>query len=265
MLPKVFDIGSFYLPSYGLLVALAFLAAIWLTTRLATREGLDPEKVSNLALGCALAGMLGGKIAMIFFDWRIYAENPSLIFTREMLQSMGVFQGGLLLAIGFAFWYMRRNGMPALATSDVFAPGLALGHGIGRIGCFLAGCCWGQQCDRPWAVVFTNPDAHEMTGVPLGIPLHPTQLYESFAEFAIFFILLRQFRHERRPGSVIGLYLVLYSIVRFLVEFVRNHEQALPFGLPFSNTQWISVATLLIGVFLMVRPGAITQPRTSAA
>lgn len=263
MHPKLIEIGHFYVPSYGFMVAMAFLAAIWITTRLAARAGLNPEKVSNLALGCALTGMLGGKLFMVLFDWRLYVNDPGKLFSLEMVQSMGVYQGGLALALAFAFWYMRRNAMPALTTCDVFAPGLALGHGIGRVGCFLAGCCWGQQCERPWAVRFTNPDANDMTGVPLDVRLHPTQLYEAFAEAIIFVILLRQFRKERRPGTVIGLYLVLYSIVRFLVEFVRHHDQALHFGL--SLTQWISIVTLFWGVILLMRARSISVPRPQEA
>lgn len=263
MFPKIIEIGGVYLPSYGLMVAIAFLAAIWITTKLAIRAGLNAEKVGNLALGCALFGMLGGKLFMVLFDWRTYLADPSQLFTREMLQSMGVYQGGLLLALGFAFWYMRRNRMPALTTADVFAPGLALGHGIGRIGCFLAGCCWGLQCDRPWAVRFTDPDANAMTGVPLNVDLHPTQLYESVAEFIIFAILMRRLRSDHRPGTIIGLYLLLYSAVRFLVEFVRNHEQSLTLGL--SLTQWISLATLGLGAILLVRANGMPAERASEA
>src|SRR3990170_2457097 len=95
---------------------------------------------------------------------------------------------------------MRRNGLPGWLTADVFAPGLALGHAIGRLGCLAAGCCWGAVCHRPWAITFNKPDAHELTGVPLGIPLHPTQLYESLAELAIFGFLYQRFGHRRRDG-----------------------------------------------------------------
>jgi phosphatidylglycerol:prolipoprotein diacylglycerol transferase len=161
---------------------------------------------------------------------------------------------------------MQRMNMPKLLTSDVFAPGLALGHAVGRLGCFSAGCCWGVQCDRAWAVTFKNPDAHELTGVPLGIPLHPTQLYEAGAELLIFAFLFWFIRRPHKTGSVIGLYLVLYSIVRFIVEFFRHHDQALPFGGPWSLTQWISLVTLLIGAGLLLKtpePAPIDSPLSS--
>lgn len=262
MLPKLIDAGSFYLPTYGVMVAVAFLIAIWLTGKLARRVGLDSETVTNLAMYCALVGMLGAKLAMFAFDWRIYGSDPSQIFTMDTLQAAGVYQGGLLLALGFAVLYIRRNGLPGWSTADVFAPGLALGHAIGRLGCLAAGCCWGAVCRRPWAITFEKPDAHELTGVPLGIPLHPTQLYESLAEFVIFGFLYYRFGRRKREGEILGWYLVLYSGVRFAVEFFRNHEQDLVSGL--SLTQWISLGTLMAGAWLLLRRGATTSPHVPA-
>lgn len=255
MLPKLIDTGSFFLPTYGVLVAIAFLTAIWITSRLARTAGLSSERVTNLAIYCALAGMAGAKLFMFLFDWRLYWNDPGQIFTFSTLQAAGVYQGGLAIALLTAVLYMRRQGLPGLQTADVFAPGIALGHAIGRLGCLAAGCCWGTQCSRPWAVTFTNRSANELTGVPLFVPLHPTQLYESGAELVIFFVLYRMFFRQHREGSVIGWYLVLYSVARFLVEFLRNHEQALPFGLPLSITQWIAVCTLIAGCWLVLRPG----------
>ncbi|HYP15552.1 MAG TPA: prolipoprotein diacylglyceryl transferase [Bryobacteraceae bacterium] len=251
MFPKLIEIGSFYLPTYGVLVALAFLCAIWVTSRIAKGFGLEPEQVTNLAVYCALAGMAGAKLFMFLFDWEIYARNPGQIFSLSTLQAAGVYQGGLLLALLVAFLYMRRTKMPALLTADVFAPGLALGHFIGRLGCFSAGCCWGTECNRSWAVTFRNPEAAELTGVPLNVPLHPSQLYEAFAELLLFFILYWFIRRPHRTGSVIGLYLAAYSLIRFAVEFFRHHEQALPGGV-LSLTQWISIGTLLLGLALLL-------------
>src|SRR5687768_5142169 len=132
MFPKLIEIGDFYLPTYGVMVALAFLVAIWLTGKLAARVGLDSEKITNLAIYCAIAGMAGAKLLMFVFDWRTYLANPREIFTLSTLQAAGVYQGGLLLALLFAFVYMKRQGLPRLLTCDVFAPGLAIGHAIGR-------------------------------------------------------------------------------------------------------------------------------------
>jgi phosphatidylglycerol:prolipoprotein diacylglycerol transferase len=156
----------------------------------------------------------------------------------------------LVAAIITAWFYMRSKGLPFLKVADLFAPGLALGHGIGRIGCFAAGCCWGKPTNLPWAVTFTNPDA-QAVGVPMGIPLHPTQLYESLSEFVICGILLFFARKNHRPGSLIGGYLALYGTVRFLVEFLREHDESNPLGLSISLEQWISLGLVAFGVWLI--------------
>ncbi|MEP6962974.1 MAG: prolipoprotein diacylglyceryl transferase family protein, partial [Acidobacteriota bacterium] len=143
MYPKLIEIGSFYLPTYGVLVAIGFLAGLTVTVKLAKRAGLNPELMTNLAVYVALAGMLGAKILMILFDWNQYAANPAQIFSFETLQAAGVFQGGLILALLTAYFYMKQQKLPILAASDAFAPGVALGHAVGRLGCFSAGCCWG--------------------------------------------------------------------------------------------------------------------------
>jgi phosphatidylglycerol:prolipoprotein diacylglycerol transferase len=250
MFPRLFHIGSFSLPSYGLLVALAFLTALWMASRFAKKRGLDSEKVVNLGVYCALMGMLGAKILMIALDPE-YRAHPGEIFSLATLQSAGIFYGGFILALVFAYFYMRRQGLPVWSTSDIFAPGLALGHGIGRIGCFAAGCCWGKPTHVAWAVTFTNPDS--TTGVPLGIPLHPTQLYEAFAEGLICLILIYVLKRAHQDGAVIGLYLVLYGLVRFGVEFLRMHDSSNPLGGPFTLEQWISLAAAAAGAWLLVR------------
>lgn len=256
MLPKLISIGGFFLPTYGVLVALAFVAGLAITVRLARQLNLPPDRVSNLAVYCAFAGLLGGKLFMFLFDFDEYWEHPGRIFTLETLQAAGVYQGGFLLAFLTAIFYLHRNHLPLGKTFDVFAPGLALGHAIGRIGCFSAGCCWGKPTSLPWAITFTKTDAHELTGVPLNVPVHPTQLYESVSNLLIFWFLWKRIHKPHVSGGIFGWYLVLYSTARFLIEFVRNHEQALQLGL--SLTQWISIGTLLLGLWLL-RPAASSQ------
>jgi phosphatidylglycerol:prolipoprotein diacylglycerol transferase len=250
MFPHLIRIGSFSLPTYGALVAIAFLTALWMTSRFAKQRGLNSEKVVNLGVYCALIGMLGAKLLMIAMD-PVYRQHPAEIFTRETLQSAGIFFGGFIAALLFAFLYMRAQKMPVLSTADLFAPGVALGHGIGRLGCFSAGCCWGKPTSLPWAVTFTSTDT--TTGVPLGVPLHPTQLYEAFAEGIICLILIRQLQTSHKDGQVIGMYLLLYGMVRFTVEFLRVHDGLNPFGGPFVLEQWISLAVAVGGAWLLTR------------
>lgn len=259
MFPKLISIGDFSLPTYGLLIAIAFLAALWVAMRLAVRSGLEREKVMNLGIYCALVGLLGAKLLMVLFDLPYFWSRPGELFSMSTLQAAGVFQGGLILAVVFAWFYTRRNKMPWLLTADAFAPGIALGHAIGRVGCLAAGCCWGVVCDRPWAITFRNPEA--TTGVPLFQPLHPTQIYEMAAELAVFVFLMWRFRVPHKPGTIIALYLAVSSVLRFAIEFFRYHEQALPFGLPLSVTQWISLGLIALGGLMLFQPRQRTVPQ----
>ncbi|MDE3195540.1 MAG: prolipoprotein diacylglyceryl transferase [Acidobacteriota bacterium] len=252
MFPRLLHIGSFSLPSYGVLVAIAFLTALWMASRFAKEKGMNSEKVVNLGVYCALMGMLGAKLMMIALDPEL-RSHPLEIFSLATLQSAGIFFGGFVVALVFAFFYMRRQKLPVLPTADIFAPGLAIGHGIGRLGCFAAGCCWGKPTNLPWAVTFRSQDA--TTGVPLNIPLHPTQLYEAFAEGIICLILLHRMKRQFRDGSIIGLYLLLYGLVRFGVEFLRMHDASNPLGGPFTLEQWISLAAAAAGAYLIFAKG----------
>jgi phosphatidylglycerol:prolipoprotein diacylglycerol transferase len=248
MFPKLIDFGGFFLPTYGVLVAVGFLAGLWIVRRLAARIPLNDEKITNLVIYCALAGLAGAKLFMFLFDWNAFMANPGDFLSLSTLQAAGVYQGGFLLALAFAIYYIRRHALPLLTTLDIFAPGIAIGHAFGRIGCFAAGCCYGTECERPWGVKFTNVEAYKMTGVPLEVSLHPTQLYEAIFNFALAGMLYWLFNRRPQPGVIFAAYLCLYSVFRFAVEFVRHHEQALTGGL--SNTQWISLATLLAGLAL---------------
>ncbi|MES1258655.1 MAG: prolipoprotein diacylglyceryl transferase [Acidobacteriota bacterium] len=257
MFPRLFHLGSFALPTYGLLVAVAFLTALWMASRFARQRGLNSENIVNLGVYCALVGMLGAKLLMIALDPEFRA-HPAEIFSFATLQSAGIFFGGFVLALIFAVFYMRAQKMPVLTTCDLFAPGVALGHGIGRLGCFAAGCCWGKPTHLPWAVTFTNQDA--TTGVPLGIPLHPTQLYEAFAEGLICLLLIWRLNKAHRAGAIIGLYLLLYGLVRFGVEFLRMHDSSNPLGGPFTLEQWIALGLAAAGAFLAFRAPAVSTP-----
>jgi phosphatidylglycerol:prolipoprotein diacylglycerol transferase len=229
------------------MVALGFLAGLWVSAKLARQSGLDSDKVVNLGVYTALAGLLGAKLLM-------FAFNPQDFFSLATLQAGGIFYGGLIGALLAGVWIVHRWKLPPGQTLDCLAPGLALGQAIGRLGCFAAGCCWGEACDRSWAVTFMDPRAHELVGVPIGTPVHPTQLYEAALGILIFLFLWRFVwqRPSRRPGIVLGWYLVLSATARFAVEFFRAHEQANPFGGPLSTAQWISIGLFALGGWLLI-------------
>ena len=229
MYPELFRIGNFPINTYGVFLALAFLSAILITVRLAGREGLPRERIYDLCLRLLLSSLVGSKLLM-FFTEPEYREHPLQLFSLDFLRSGGVFYGGLLGAVITGYFLMRRWKLPWWKTADACAPGIALGLALGRQGCFSAGCCWGKPTNLPWGVRFTEL-GHEVTGVPLGVRLHPTQLYESLAMLIVFFFLLWLHQRKKFNGEVILAYAMIYATVRFLIEFVRDDPRGDLFGL----------------------------------
>ena len=254
MFPQLLHIGSFWLGTYGVLVALGVLLGLTVAARFSAQQGIDPEKAWNLGILAILSAIVGAKLLLLLNDFSWYARHPGEIFSLATLRAGGVFYGGLIAAVAASVWYIRRHRLPVLATCDAFAPGIALGHAVGRIGCFTAGCCYGKPTSLPWGVVFTNPMAREISGTPLGVPLHPTQLYESVVEFVNFFILLWLIKHKRSDGQVIGAYMLLYGIARYLLEFLRaDPERGVVLGGWLTGTQLISILLVIIGGVLWMR------------
>lgn len=252
MYPQLVDFGSISIPTYGILVALGFLAGIALAARLARRVGAEPEKVTNLGVVLLLAAIVGAKLFMVLDNWNHYAADFSRLFSLSALRSGGVFTGGLLAAVAVAYFYTKRHGMPWLATADILAPGLAVGHAIGRLGCFAAGCCWGKECNLAWAVTFRDPVAHEFTGVPLHVPLHPTQLYEGFGTALIGLFLLWRFARPHGAGAILGAYLVAYPAFRILVEIFRaDSARPVLVGGVASTTQFVAAGLVIVGFWLL--------------
>ncbi len=251
MFPRLFQIGNFGVPTYGLLVALGVLVGLWISVRNSARRGIKPENAWDFGIAVVLAGILGSKILYLLVDWRAYAQNPREIFSLATLQAGGVFSGGLIAAFAVAAWFLRKHHMPALATCDAFAPGLAIGHAIGRIGCFAAGCCYGKPTDHFWGVTFTNPLANQLVGTPLNHALEPTQLFESAVELSIFFLLTWMFNRKKFDGQIFGAYLFLYGVARFFLEFLRDDPgRGSVFGGVLSGTQLIAIGLVLGGALI---------------
>jgi phosphatidylglycerol---prolipoprotein diacylglyceryl transferase len=248
MFPQLVHFGRFFLPTYGVLVSLGVLIGMWISVRNSERLGIDPEKAWNLGILVVLCGIAGAKLLYIINDWSYYAAHPSEIFSIATLQAGGVFSGGLLAAFIAAAWYVRKNRLPALGTCDAFSPGLALGHSIGRIGCFAAGCCYGKETHHWWAVTFTSPLANSITGTPLNVPLEPTQLFESAVELANFFLLMWLLRRRKFEGQVFGAFMFVYGVARFFLEFLRDDPgRGSVFGGAMSGTQLIAIGLVIAG------------------
>jgi phosphatidylglycerol:prolipoprotein diacylglycerol transferase len=255
-------IGPLTLHSYGVLLAAAFLAGLWIAGRQARKDGLDPNRVTDLAVYVLIAGLIGAKIMLLAVDWTYYSENPRLLLS--ILQSGGVFYGGLLAALPVAWWYARRHALEGWRTADVLAPGLVLGQAVGRLGCLAAGCCWGKPASVPWAITFTNMQASRTVGTPLDTPMHPTQLYESLAALGIFFTLLWIARRKRFHGQVTLGYVALYAVVRFVIEFYRGDaSRGFVFGGLLSTSQFISI--LMVAGVALVLPYLLKKQRVQPA
>src|SRR5712692_4809266 len=192
----------------------------------------------------------------MFFTEPEYRQNPMLLFSLDFLRSGGVFYGGRIGAVLTGYFLMRRYKLPWWKPADACAPGIALGNVLGRQGCFSAGCCWGKPTTLPWGVKFTEL-GHEITGVPTGVYLHPTQLYESFSMLIVFFFLLWLHRHRRFSGQVILLYALIYAAVRFVIEFFRDDPRGDIFGLTtltgLSTSQLIGIVVGIRALVLLIK------------
>ncbi|MEO8501040.1 MAG: prolipoprotein diacylglyceryl transferase [Vicinamibacteria bacterium] len=271
MFPKLFTIpafdvlgrhlGPFSLHMYGVVLVAALLSALWLAGRLAKQQGLDPQKVQDLGIASIIAGLVGAKLLLVVVDFDQYRASPRALL--DVLQSGGVFYGGLIGAIPVAWWYIRKHALPLFSTLDVLAPAVALGQGVGRLACFAAGCCYGAPSTLPWSVIFHNEDAHALVGVPLGIPLHPSQLYESLGCFVLLFVLLAVLKNRRFRGQVAIVYLLAYAVLRFVLEFFRGDvARGTVFGGALSTSQFIAIVVAFLA--LAALPVIAKRPQDAA-
>lgn len=260
MYPRLLELGPLTVYTYGVLLAAAYLFGLKLAMVRAKSRNLDQTRILDLGIYIIISALVGAKLLLLVTDFRTFTDNP-----RELLslaRSGGVFYGGLILAVIVALWYIRRIGLPLWTTCDVFAPGIALGHVVGRLGCLFAGCCYGKPTSVPWAITFTDPFAATNVGTPLNVPLHPTQVYEAGAEALILLVLLgTESRGRPYPGRTFWLYILLYSISRYLIEIYRGDPRG-AIGI-FSTSQFISLllAPLAIGMLLYLGRRQAPEPK----
>jgi phosphatidylglycerol:prolipoprotein diacylglycerol transferase len=218
MHPFIFKLGALKLSSYGLMLGIAFLTGMTFAKKRAAREGLDPNKIESLSVWLIIAGVVGARILYTFVEHADeYWRNPFQFFA---FHKGGLsFYGGFFLAVGTAVWFCKKHRMAFWQVADIFAPMIALGLAIAKIGCFLAGCCHGKVCDLPWAITFTHI---ESLAEPRGVPLHPAQIYESLATLAIFLGLTAFRRFKKFDGEIFLLFLIIYGVTRSALEMLRG-------------------------------------------
>lgn len=251
MYPVLFQIGPVAIYSLGVFWALGALAAVWILRLELKRCGYNPELAGTVVTAAAIAGLLGARLLFIVEQWESFTRAPfELILSGAGFSWYGGFMAGALAAA----WVFKKHNVRLTPAADLSAPALALAYGIGRIGCFLAGdATWGKVSDVPWAMAFPKAVAgwvDPLTGVPypLGVRVHPTQLYELVQSLAVFAILWSLRKKSHPPGTVFSLYLILAGAMRLIVEFWRVNP-VIGFGL--TEYQWISLALILVGIVLL--------------
>jgi phosphatidylglycerol---prolipoprotein diacylglyceryl transferase len=254
MHPVLFEFGPFTVYTYGVLVAAGFVVGLWYAYRQAPRAGLDSRKIWNLGIYGILVALAVSKLWLVFSNLDYYVAYPRALFSVATIESGGVFYGGVIGGLAWVLLYTHFQKMPFLSVLDVSAAGVALGHGIGRVGCFAAGCCYGKPTSLPWGVTFSSSAAARLSGTPLHVALHPTQLYESGAEFLNFLILIWLGARQRFSGQLIGAYFILYGVERGTIEFFRGDPgRTMMFHDSVSLMQFVSVGLILTGAFLWWR------------
>ncbi|HEU4384913.1 MAG TPA: prolipoprotein diacylglyceryl transferase [Anaeromyxobacteraceae bacterium] len=259
------------LHTYGLLLAMGFVIAIWVAQREARRQGQDAEAIGDLSFWILVAALVGSRVYYILVNWNDYFGQNALVVTRlgRIPRLLAVWEGGLVFYGGFiasvltAWWYMRRRNMPFLAYADTMIPSVALGHFFGRLGCFSAGCCWGQvsHAHVPWLAEFppeslayqsfaarADPSKYLAPDRLHTLPLHPTQLYEASGELLLFFVLVALIRPRKRfHGQVLATWLMAYAVLRTVVETFRGDvERRVVAG--WGVGAWTSIAIFAAGV-----------------
>lgn len=248
MHPILLDAGPVTIYSYGVLLASAYLLGLWLGVRRAREAGLDGNKVMDLGIWVIIAALVGAKGLLFVVDFEHFTSSREEFMS--LLRSGGVFYGGLIAASVTCIYLLRKHRLPLWHAGDLFAPGIALGYMVGRLGCLMAGCCYGKPTQVAWAITFTDPAAAMNVGTPLNVPLHPTQLYESMAGFAILLILLVIERRGRPfAGRTFWQFVLMYAISRFVIEFFRGDDRGMV--ALFSTSQIISLGLAPLSVIML--------------
>lgn len=240
MHPILFKIGPLTVYSWGFMLALAIIVAIWGIGKLFAQEGYDKERVLDITLVTVLAGLLGGRLVFILlFAWADFLANPLMFFAYNSggLVWYGAFTGGFL---GFVI-YIYKSGLKFWNVADMFAPYVALGYAMVRIGCFMWGCCYGKVTSSPLGVVFPGVD---------NLTRYPTQLFSSAINIILFILLITYYPRRKFPGQVFLLYIMGYSIYRFSIEFLRFNE-ILYHGL--SLAQYTSLGLFIAAVIIYLQ------------
>ena len=250
----LFQIGPLTVHGYGLMIAIGVLAAYMTAEFRAKKRGLDPDKIFDLAIWCVVGGVLGAKLLYLIVEIRSIIANP-----RQLLNIMDGFvvYGGIIGGIFSGYLFCKKKHISFLEHFDLVMPSIALAQGFGRIGCLLAGCCYGRETDSAFHIVF-----HNSAYAPNNVQLIPTQIIMSVLNFAHFFLLLFVAKRVKAKGQVAAVYLMCYSVGRFFLEYLRNDPRG-NVSL-FSTSQFISLFILAAGIGLFFFCGSLEKRKQQA-
>ena len=243
MYPILFELGGVSVHTYGVVYLFAFLAAIAVTARLATRDGIPFWQMVDVAFMIAIAGEVGARLTFVIVEWDRFAAGE--ISVRQFMSGGRVVLGGVIGGVLFAAWIFRRRNLPVAGVLDAVLAGAALGMGIGRLACLAAGCCFGRPTEWWWGITFSDPVAEQFNGTPLGIALHPSQIVQATLAFLMFAVLLALHGRRRFPGQVAAAFMILAGISRFVTEFLRGDARGAWVGV--STSQWIGLVLVAAG------------------
>lgn len=256
MHPLLFHFGHIAIPTYGACTALALLSALAVSLFTSRRAGLDPDKVWNLELIAILTALIGARLLMILFHPQAFGRHPFWLLGLVTLPGIGFALAGVLMGLLAAILYALAESLPLLRTADALAPGVALAFCLNRIGAWCGGAAWGTPTHLPWGVVYRSPVAYLWYHVPLGIALHPVQLYDAAVSLGLFVLLVAMGRRggSRRDGEIAGTWLFLYGLLRFLLEFLRGDLARAPLlGGFVTLAQMLAVVGVVAGGLLWLR------------
>ncbi len=249
MYPRLFQFGHIAIPTYGVFAAIALIAALAVAMQTARRLALDPNKIWNLSLIGIFTALLGSRLLLILFHLPDFLAHPFWMLGLVSVRGYGSFYGGVLLAICACIGYIFAVHLPLRRTLDCLAPAVALGIGIGSMGSFAAGSDYGTPTSKPWGVVYRHGLATLWSGTPLGVRLHPVQIYEAIIVFLLLAGLLFWLPRRAHDGDLAGAFLFVYGIALFFLDFYRG-DRNFVFHRAVTITQLLGAAFVLAGAAL---------------
>jgi phosphatidylglycerol:prolipoprotein diacylglycerol transferase len=268
MHPILVSIGWFKIYAFGFMLALSFLFAIYFSSYRAKKFGLDPQFILDLSVYVILSGVIGARLLYVAFHLH---EYDSLVDVFALWQGGAILFGGFLLAVFVSYVFAKKRNVDFMLVADVVAPSLAVGIMVTRLGCYLSGCCYGSPTSLPWGVVFPPASPAGAYQRSLGggdggpMPLHPAQLYDSLDGLLVVLVLLLWQRKLVKRGATFGAFLVLYGVLRFLVDFVRYYEESMKTFMDLTWNQVLSIVLVFLGSYLLIRKTDLQTKTPSGA